>query len=54
MQEKLYFIIDQQIVRHFVQYCECLSNLLLYYATQIINPFLNSRISANPEKGQGF
>ena len=48
---KIYFIIDQQIARHFVQYSECLSHPLPFYATQIINPFPNSRISANHEKG---
>ena len=48
---KRYYIIDQQIPLHFVQYSECLSNPLLFYATRIINPFLNSRISANHAKG---
>ena len=33
----------------FVQYSECLSNPVL--ATQMTNPFLNSRISANHNKG---
>ena len=28
--------------------------LLPFYATQIINPFHNSRISANHDKGEGF
>ena len=51
---KKYFIIDQQIARNFVQYSECLSNLLPNYETQIINPFLNSMISANHDKGQEF
>ena len=38
---KRYFIIDQQIARHFVQYSEFLSNPLPFYAEQIIDPFLN-------------
>ena len=37
--KKRYFIIDQQIERYFVQYSESLSNLLPFYATQLINPF---------------
>ena len=37
----------------FVQYSECLSNQIHrpFYVTQIINLFLNSRISANHDKG---
>ena len=38
---KRYFIIDQQIAPHFVHYSVC----LLFYGTQIINPFPSSRIS---------
>ena len=38
---KIYFVIDQQMARHFVQYSECLSKTLPNYATQIINPLLN-------------
>ena len=49
-----YFIIDQQIAWHFVHFSECLSNLLPFYATQIINSFLNSRISADHDKGLEF
>ena len=30
------------MARHFVQYSECLSNLLPFYTTQIIKPFLYS------------
>ena len=41
------FIIEKQIGRHFVQYTKCLSIPLPFYATQIINPFLNQLISAN-------
>ena len=44
-------MIDQQKARNFVHYSECLSNPLPFYATQIINPFLTSRISANHNKG---
>ena len=49
MTNKRYFIIDQQIARHFVHYRECLSNPLPFYTIQITNPFLNSRISPNKE-----
>ena len=51
---KRYFIKDQQIARHSVHYSECLSNPLPFYSNQIINPFLNSRISANDNKGLEF
>ena len=51
---KRYFIIDQQIARHFVHYSECLSNLTSFYTIQLINPFLISRITANHDKGLGF
>ena len=44
---KRYLIIDQQIARHSVQFSKCLSTPLPFQATQIITPFLNSRISAN-------
>ena len=43
---KRYFTIDQQNPRHIVHYGECLSTPTPFYATQIINPFLTSRISA--------
>ena len=49
-----WFIIEKQIVRDFLQYSEYLSNPLPFYATQFINPLLNSRISANHDKGVGF
>ena len=49
---KRFSIIDTQIARHLVQYCECLSNPPTpFYASQITIPFLNSRISANHDKG---
>ena len=48
---KRYLIIDQQIARHFVQYSEYLSHSLPFYPTQMINPILNLRISANHNKG---
>ena len=42
-------------MKHFVQYSECLSNPLPFYATQIINPFPNSGISSNHDiKGRDF
>ena len=43
-------MIDQQIARHFVHNSESLYHSLPFYATQIISPFLSSRISANAEK----
>ena len=46
---KRYSIIDQQLARHFVQYSEWLTISLPFYATQIIDPFLTLRISANPD-----
>ena len=51
---KRYLMIDPQIARHFVHYSECLSNPLPFKATQIINPFLDSRFSANNNKGFEF
>ena len=45
------FIIEKQIARHFLQYSECLSKPLPFYATQIIEPFLNSKTLANHDKG---
>ena len=36
---KIYFIIDQQIPRHFVHYSEYLSIPLPLYATHRVNPF---------------
>ena len=51
---KRYFMIDQQIARHFVHYSEYIYHPLPFYTTKIINPFLNSRISANHDKGLGF
>ena len=43
------FTLDQQIARHFF-----FTNPLPFYATQIINHFLNSRSSANHDKGLEF
>ena len=51
---KRYSIIDQQIARYFVHYSEYFSSPLPFYAIQIINPFLNSRISAIHDKGWIF
>ena len=45
-----YSKIDQHLARHFLHYSECLQHPLTFYTTQIINPFLNSRISANQDK----
>ena len=52
--DKRYFMIDQQIAQHFVHYSKCLYHPLLFFATQIIIPFLNSKISANHDKWLGF
>ena len=41
---KIYFIIDQKIARYFVQYSDVLNTLIPFYANQIINPFLTSRV----------
>ena len=51
---KRYFIIDQQIALHFENYSERLLHPLPFDATQITNPFLTSRISANHHKELGF
>ena len=34
-----FFIIDQQIAWHFVQYSESYSNPLPFYASQMVRPF---------------
>ena len=44
---KRYFLIDQQKARNFVHFSEYLSDPLLFYATQLINYFLNLKISTN-------
>ena len=51
--KRCYVFIEKQIVRHFVRYSKSLSTPapLPFYANQIITPFLNSRISANHDKG---
>ena len=41
----------KKIAQYFVQDSECLTNPLPFDATQIITPFLNSRISVNDDKG---
>ena len=51
---KRYFVIDKQKARHFVHFSEILTSPILFYATQIINPFLNLRISANQDKERNF
>ena len=51
---KRYFIVDQQIERHNVLFNECFYHPLPFYETQIINPFLSLRPSANHGKGLGF
>ena len=46
------FIIKKKIARHFMQYCECLSNPLPFYATQIKTLFLIK--GSKPIKGKDF
>ena len=48
------FIIEKQLQHCIMEYTKCLSSIPFYNATQIINPFLNSRISANHDKVQGY
>ena len=48
-----YFMIDQQIAPFYALQWMSLTTLT-FYATQIISPFLTSRISANHNKGLGF
>ena len=45
---------EKKIARHFMQYIVCLSTPLPYYATHIINFFLESRITVNHDKREGF
>jgi len=47
--KKKNFIIEKQIAWHFVKYSENLSTPLVH-VTQIIHPFLNSRISADHDE----
>ena len=47
---KRYFIIDQQITRHFVHYGECLYLPFPIYATKKINSYLTLRISAHHDE----
>ena len=50
IEKKRYYIIDQQIVQHFVRSVNVFQTPLSLYANQIINLFLNSRISVNHYK----
>ena len=45
------FVKEQQIVRYLVKYSKFFQTPISFYAIQIINPFLNSIMSANCEKG---
>ena len=47
---KIDFTIKKQLPLWFMKYSNYLSNLLPFYSTQIINSFLNLRISANYNK----
>ena len=52
--KKKYFMIDQQIARLFCTAVNVFQTHLLFFATQIINPFLMSKISVNHDKELGF
>ena len=45
-------IIEYQQLRGIMKYRKCLSYTFPFYSTQIVKPFLNSRISANHDKGE--
>ena len=45
---------EKQIARHLCNTANIYQTPLPFYATQIINPFLNPIISANPNKGEEF
>ena len=47
-------MIEKQLLHLIMKYTHCLSHPLPFYATQRINPFLNSRISANHDKMEDF
>jgi hypothetical protein len=47
-------IIDKQITRLFCYTTNVYQTPLLFYATQLIKPFLNSRISSNHKKVEGI
>ena len=49
-----FFVIDQQIARYLCTTVNVLQSPLNFYETQIIYTFLNLRILANHDKGQGF
>ena len=48
---KRYFMIEKQIARYFVLYSICLSNHPSLYATEMMNPMLDSIILTNHKKG---
>ena len=54
--KKINFIIDQQIARYFVHSVNIFTTPppFPFYATQRINPFFTSKISANQDKGWDF
>ena len=43
-------LIKYQLPRGIMKYNKCLSYPLPFYATQMINPFLNSRLLVNHDK----
>ena len=48
-------LLEKQITRHFVWYRKCLPNpVFLLCNSNLINPFLNSIILANHERGEEF
>ena len=48
--QKEILIIEKQLPLWIIKYIKCLIYPLPFYAIQIINPFLNSRISLNHDK----
>ena len=51
---KYNFIIEKQLPRLTMKYTKCLSYPFPFYETEIINPFLNSRVPAYHDKVQGL
>ena len=52
--DKRDFIIERPLPRRIMKYTKCLAYPLPFNATQIINPFLNSRSLANLDKVDGL
>ena len=54
MSKKRDFIIEKELPHWIMKCSKSLSCLLPFYATQMIKPFLNSRLSANHDNGDGL